>query len=94
MIPEKDVSRYVMSWIQLGDYEASIDEQKSEANRIVIKKCSLLGCDYTFIDDWSHHWQFHSDLIKPVEPIRVASTIKRYQNDSASEEVDDVIASK
>ena len=33
-------------------------------------------------------------IIKPVEPIRVAGTIKRYQNDSASEEVDDVTASE
>ena len=30
MMPEKDVSRNVMSWIQLGDYEASIDEQISK----------------------------------------------------------------
>ena len=54
MIPEKNVSRDVISWIQLGSYEASIDEQKSEANRIMIKKCPLLGCDHTFIDDRSH----------------------------------------
>ena len=25
MMPEKDVSRNIMSWIQLGDYEALID---------------------------------------------------------------------
>ena len=25
MMPEKDVSRNIMSWIQLGEYEASID---------------------------------------------------------------------
>ena len=63
MIPEKNVSRNIMSWIQLGDYEASIDEQISKVNQIVIKKCSQQGCDYTFIDEWVHCWQFHSDII-------------------------------
>ena len=60
----------------------------------MVKKCSLLGCDYTFIDEWSHHWQFHSEVINPVEPIRVASTIKRYQNDPTSNEIDDVTTSE
>ena len=56
MIPEKNVSRDVMSCIHMGSYEASIDAQKSEANRIVINKFPLLGCDYTFIDARNHYW--------------------------------------
>ena len=42
MMPEKDVSSNIRSWIQLGDYEASVDEQISKVNQIVIKKCHLL----------------------------------------------------
>ena len=87
MIPEKNVSRDVMSWIQMGSYEASIDAQKSEAKQIVIKKCPLLGCGYTFIDARNHNWQFHSDVIKPVEkkPIRAANTVTETQNSSAKD---------
>ena len=36
----------------------------------------------------------YSDLIESVEPSRVASTIEKHQNDSVSEEVDDVTASR
>ena len=51
MMPEKDVSSNIRSWIQLGEYEASVDEQIAKVNQIVIKKCHLLGCNHTFIDE-------------------------------------------
>ena len=78
MMPEKDVSSNIMSWIQLGDYEASVDEQISKVNQIVIKKCPLLGCDHTFIDEWSHRWQYHSDLFKSVKPNKATNTIEEH----------------
>ena len=67
MMPEKDVSSNIRSWIQLGDYEASVDEQIAKVNQIVIKKCHLLGCNHTFIDEWSHCWEWHPDLFESVE---------------------------
>ena len=70
MIPEKDVSSNIRSWIQLGNYEASVDEQIAKVNQIVIRKCPLPGCDHTFIDEWSHRWQWHSELFEIIKPNR------------------------
>ena len=61
MLPEKDVSNKARSWIQLSEYEASVDEQIAKVNQIIIKKCHMLNCDLTFIDGWSHRWEYHPD---------------------------------
>ena len=58
MMPEKNVSNKARSWIQLSEYEASVDEQIAKVNQIVIKKCHMQNCDLTFIDEWSHRWEY------------------------------------
>ena len=61
LTPEKDVNSNIGSWIQLGLYEASVDEQIAKVKQIDIKKCHMLKCDQTFIDEWSHRWEWHPD---------------------------------
>ena len=61
LTPEEDVNYNMGSWIQLGLYEASVDEQIAKVNQIIIKKCHMLKCDQTFIDEWSHRWEWHPD---------------------------------
>ena len=54
-------------------------------NQIVIKKCHLQGCNRTFIDEWSHRWDWHPDssshrwvwhpdLFESIEIKKAAST--------------------
>ena len=61
MMEEKDVSSNVTAWVQLSDFEATIDEQIAKISQIVIKKCPLQSCNLSFIDEWSHRWDFHPD---------------------------------
>ena len=85
MIPEKNVSKEVMSWMHMGSYESSIDAQKLDANRIEIKKCTLLRCGYTFIDVSNHYWQFHSNSIEPnVMKSSKGNTVTESQNSNAN----------
>ena len=56
---------------------------------------------HTFIDARNHYWQFHSDVIEPVEkkPIRAANTVTETQNSTAKDstsntEKNDEIANK
>ena len=87
MMPERNVSKEVMSWMHMGSYESSIDAQKCDANRIVIKKCPLLGCGNTFIDFRNHYWQFHSNIIEPdkMKSIRAANTVTEPQKPNAKD---------
>ena len=61
LTPEKDVSYNVGSWVQLGLYEASVDEQITKVKKITVKRCHMLKCDQTFFDTWSHRWEWHPD---------------------------------
>ena len=58
---EKDVSSNVKTWVQLSDLEVAIDEQIAKISQIDIKKCPLQSCNISFIDEWSHRWEFHPD---------------------------------
>ena len=43
-------------------YNANASEKESDkANQTVIKKCHMLNCDLTFVDEWSHCWECHPD---------------------------------
>ena len=44
-----------------SDFEAAIDEQIAKISQIVIKMCPLQSCNLSFIDEWSHRWDFHPD---------------------------------
>ena len=61
MMQEKDVSSNVKTWVQLSEFEAAIDEQIAKISRVAIKKCPMQRCKLSFIDEWSHRWDFHPD---------------------------------
>ena len=42
LTPEKDVRYNVGSWVQLGLYEASVDEQITKVKKITVKRCHML----------------------------------------------------
>ena len=60
-ISERTVSSKVQKWVQLSDFEIALDEQRGKIKNIAVKRCPIQRCNASFIDEWSHRWDFHPD---------------------------------
>ena len=60
-ISERTVSSKVQKWVQLSDFEMALDEQREKIKNIAVKRCPIQRCNASFIDEWSHRWDFHPD---------------------------------
>ena len=57
----KNVSTKVKEWVRLSEFEMALDEQMIKIKQIVIKKCPMLRCNLSFINEWDHRWGHHPD---------------------------------
>ena len=65
MTPKRNLSKKVLWWIYMENYESSLDTQTLDVKRLEIEKCAYMNCGFTFLDIHSHYWQFHPEYIKP-----------------------------
>ena len=49
------------TWVQLSEFEVALDEQIAKIKRITVKKCPMQRCNLSFIDEWTHRWEFYPD---------------------------------
>ena len=57
----KNVSKKVKEWVRLSEFEIALDEQMEKVKQITIKRCPMLRCNLSFIDEWNHRWGYHPD---------------------------------
>ena len=57
----KNVSAKVKEWVRLSEFEIALDEQMEKIKQIVLKKCPMLRCNLSFINEWDHRWGYHPD---------------------------------
>ena len=48
-----------------GQYEAAIDSQVEDAQKMQIEKCAYRNCGFLFVDIQFHYWQYHPQHIRP-----------------------------
>ena len=65
IMPKRNLSRKLMWWIYMENYESSLDSQTLDVKRLEIEKCAYKKWGFTFLDIHSHYWQFHPEFIKP-----------------------------
>ena len=60
-ISERTVSNKVKKWVQFSEFEVALDEQIEKIKNIAVKRCPIQRCNLSFIDEWTHRWDFHPD---------------------------------
>ena len=59
MIPPKVLSQEILRWMTMDNYEAAIDSQIEDAQKMQIEKCAYRNCGFLFVDIQFHYWQYH-----------------------------------
>ena len=49
----------------MDHYEAAIDSQMEDAQKMQIEKCAYRNCGFLFVDIQFHYWQYHPQHIRP-----------------------------
>ena len=63
----------------MDNYEAAIDSQVVDAQKMQIEKCAYRNCGYLFVDIQFHYWQYHPQHIRQAGMIDKKDTEEKLQ---------------